>query len=188
MKGVELGLVGQVTDKWQITAGVTRQDTEVTEGSIPTRAAPSTQTRRGHQLLAQAERDRCGPRIASCRHLTVGGGARHISTCRAHREQRAGDGRCVPDPELHRRSTSTAAYNFTDKIGLQVNAYNVFDEDYIASINNSGQRYCRWHPAVVSRDRQLQVLIRAWRRPFFRGGRRNAAAEKHRCCYRFPIS
>ncbi len=44
VKGVELGLVGSVTDKWQITAGLTRQDTEVTEGSIPSTGGPSAQT------------------------------------------------------------------------------------------------------------------------------------------------
>ncbi len=34
-----------------------------------------------------------------------------------------------------------ASYQFTDNIGLQLNAYNVFDEEYIAMVNNSGQRY-----------------------------------------------
>jgi catecholate siderophore receptor len=29
----------------------------------------------------------------------------------------------------------------TDNIGVQLNAYNVLDEDYISAINNSGQRY-----------------------------------------------
>ncbi len=34
-----------------------------------------------------------------------------------------------------------ASIDFTSNIGVQVNVYNVGDEDYVGSINNSGQRY-----------------------------------------------
>jgi catecholate siderophore receptor len=34
-----------------------------------------------------------------------------------------------------------AAYDFSENIGVQLNGYNITDEDYIAAINNSGQRY-----------------------------------------------
>jgi catecholate siderophore receptor len=139
VKGVELGLVGQVTDKWQITAGLTRQDTEVTDGSIPTTGGPSTQTGANINF---------SPKLSVTTwttyqilpNLTVGGGARHISTSsRTVTTQPVTSGVFkVPSftvVDLY------AAYQFTDKIGVQLNAYNVFDEDYIAMINNSGQRY-----------------------------------------------
>jgi catecholate siderophore receptor len=32
-------------------------------------------------------------------------------------------------------------YEFNDKVSLQLNAYNLADEEYIATLNNSGARY-----------------------------------------------
>ena len=45
-QGIELGLVGRITPAWQLSFGLTSQDTEVTDGSIPTAGGPSTQTTR----------------------------------------------------------------------------------------------------------------------------------------------
>jgi catecholate siderophore receptor len=139
VKGIELGLVGQVTDEWQITAGVTRQDTEVTEGSVPATGGPSAQT--GSNI-------NFSPKLSATLwttyrilpSLTVGGGARHISTAsRTVTNQPVTAG--VYQVPSFTVVDLYAAYQFSDKIGLQLNAYNVFDEDYIAMINNSGQRY-----------------------------------------------
>jgi catecholate siderophore receptor len=139
VKGIELGLVGQVTDKWQITAGLTRQDTEVTQGSLPAAGGPSTQT--GSNI-------NFSPKLSVTTwttykilpNVTVGGGARHIST----------SSRTVTNVPvtagIYQVPSFTvvdlyAAWQVTNQLGVQLNAYNVTDEDYIASINNSGQRY-----------------------------------------------
>ena len=144
VKGIELGLVGQVTDKWQITAGLTRQDTEVTEGSIPAAGGPSTQT--GSNI-------NFSPKLSVTTwttyqilpNLTVGGGARHIST----------SSRTVTNAPvtagIYQVPSFTvvdlyAAWQVTNQLGIQLNAYNVTDEDYIGSINNSGQRYTAGTP------------------------------------------
>jgi catecholate siderophore receptor len=34
-----------------------------------------------------------------------------------------------------------AAWQVTNQLGVQLNAYNVTDEDYVGMVNNSGQRY-----------------------------------------------
>ena len=34
-----------------------------------------------------------------------------------------------------------AAYDVNENFGMQLNGYNITDEDYISAINNSGQRY-----------------------------------------------
>jgi len=139
VKGIELGLVGQVTDKWQITAGLTRQDTEVTEGGLPAAGGPSTQT--GSNI-------NFSPKLSVTTwttyqvlpNLTIGGGARHIST----------SSRTVTTAPvtagIYQLPSFTvvdlyAAWQVTHQIGIQLNAYNITDEDYISSINNSGQRY-----------------------------------------------
>jgi catecholate siderophore receptor len=139
VKGIELGLVGQVTDKWQITAGLTRQDTEVTEGSLPTTGGPSTQT--GSNI-------NFSPKLSVTTwttykvlpNLTVGGGARHISTSsRTVTNQPVTAG--VYQVPSFTVVDLYAAWQVTSQLGIQLNAYNVTDEDYIAMINNSGQRY-----------------------------------------------
>ncbi len=139
VKGIELGLVGQVTENWQITAGLTRQDTEVTEGSIPAAGGPSTQT--GSNI-------NFSPKLSATLwttyriipSLTVGGGARHISTS-SRTVTTAPVTAGVYQVPSFTVVDLYASYQFSDKIGVQLNAYNVFDEDYIAMINNSGQRY-----------------------------------------------
>jgi catecholate siderophore receptor len=139
VKGIELGLVGQVTDAWQISAGVTRQDTEVTEGSIPASGGPSTQT--GADI-------NFSPKLSATLwttyriipSLTVGGGARHIST-----SSRSVSNIPITAGVFELPSFTVvdlyANYQATQNIGIQLNAYNIFDEDYVAMINNSGQRY-----------------------------------------------
>ena len=139
VKGVELGLVGQVTDKWQISAGLTRQDTEVTEGSIPAAGGPSTQTGANINF---------SPKLSITTWTTyrllpsvsVGGGVRHIST----------SSRTVSNVPVTAGVFQVPSFTVLDLYGsweatknlaLQLNVYNVTDEDYVGMINNSGQRY-----------------------------------------------
>jgi catecholate siderophore receptor len=144
VKGIELGLVGQVTDRWQISAGLTSQDTEVTEGSIPTTGGPSTQTGANINF---------SPKLSITTwttykvlpNFTVGGGVKHISTS-ARTVSNVPVTAGVFQVPSYTVVDLYAAYQFTDKIGLQVNAYNIADEDYVATINNSGQRYSAGTP------------------------------------------
>jgi catecholate siderophore receptor len=139
VKGIELGLVGQVTDVWQISAGLTRQDTEVVEGSIPASGGPSTQT--GAQI-------NFSPKLSATLwttyriipSLTVGGGARHVST-----SARSVSNVAIVDGVFKLPSFTVVdlygSYQATDRIGIQLNVYNLFDEEYVGMVNNSGQRY-----------------------------------------------
>jgi catecholate siderophore receptor len=139
VEGVELGLVGQITPEWQISAGLTRQNTEVVEGSIPAAGGPSLQT--GSNI-------NFSPKLSATLWttyrlgggFTVGGGARHISTSsRTVTNQPVTAG--IYEVPSFTVVDLYAAYDINDNLGIQLNAYNVGDEDYIARINNSGQRY-----------------------------------------------
>jgi catecholate siderophore receptor len=139
VKGIELGLVGQVTDKWQLTAGLTRQDTEVTEGSIPTAGGPSTQTGSAINF---------SPKLSVTTWttykilptVTIGGGARHISTSSRTISNVAVTSGVNQVPSFTLVDLY-AAWQVTNQLGVQLNAYNVTDKDYIGMVNNSGQRY-----------------------------------------------
>lgn len=135
VKGIEIGLVGNVTDKWQISAGLTRQDTEVKE------AADNQPQQNGAQLNFSPKLSATlWTTYAVLPSLTVGGGARHIST-----QSRSITTAPVTAGVFKLPSYTVvdlyANWQATQHIGLQLNVYNVFDEDYIGMVNNSGQRY-----------------------------------------------
>ncbi|MEP7243524.1 MAG: catecholate siderophore receptor Fiu [Gammaproteobacteria bacterium] len=144
VKGVELGLVGQVTPAWQISAGITRQDTEVVDGSIPNAGGPSLQTGAAINF---------SPKFSATlwtayrlpRGFTVGGGARHVTTS-ARTVSNVVVTTGVFEVPSYTVLDLFAAYDVSENIGIQLNAYNIGDEDYISAINNSGQRYIAGTP------------------------------------------
>lgn len=70
--------------------------------------------------------------------LTVGGGARYSG-----RMHRGTDG-AVGTPEYAKSYTvwdAVVSYDVNDHVSLRLNAYNLFDKEYVAAINKSGYRY-----------------------------------------------
>jgi catecholate siderophore receptor len=134
VKGVELGLVGQITPAWLLSAGLTRQDTEVKEGTFG-----GTQTGASINF---------SPKFSATlwttyklpMGLTVGGGLRHIDT-QARTVSNVPVTAGVFQLPAFTVVDLYAAYDVTQNIAVQLNAYNVADEEYVSAINNSGQRY-----------------------------------------------
>jgi catecholate siderophore receptor len=147
VQGVELGLVGNLTEAWQVSGGYTFQDSEVSEGVI---ATDGTSTQSGAPInfsprhsatlwtsvrlpLAIAPLD--GP-------LTLGGGVRYLSS-QARTVSNAPDSITTGIVRVADYVVVDAmgSYAFTPKLAVQANLYNLLDERYVASVNNSGQRY-----------------------------------------------
>ncbi len=141
VEGVELSAVGKITPDWQISAGLTTIDTEVTEGTT------------GNNTEGAAAR--WSPDLAATiwttynltPAFTFGGGARYLG------EQK----RVVnPGTDLSTQNVpvipeawvvdAMARYEFTQRLALQLNVYNLFDEDYISTLNNSGARLTPGQP------------------------------------------
>lgn len=140
VRGVELSLVGNITDAWQLSAGYSFQKTKVTNGTYL--AADGT------DVLTYAPQDAFTSwttyRLPF--GLELGGGARY--TGGLHR----GTDSAIGTPKLTEGYwvvDAIASYAVTDKIKLRVNAYNLFDKEYIASINKSGYRYSPGQPRTV---------------------------------------
>ena len=137
VKGVEVGIVGKITDSWDITAGVAKMDTEVEQGLA---------NQNGLQIVWSPEftftswttyRTPIG--------LSIGGGARYVdsvirpvSSNSAPPPPNATNMRTAPDYWV---VDAMLGYEVTEKIQLQLNAYNLTGEEYVASLNNSGTRY-----------------------------------------------
>jgi catecholate siderophore receptor len=132
VQGIELSAVGSITENWSVSAGYTRQKTRVEEGAPVAQDGTSNLTYTPDSAFTAwtAYRFPIG--------LTVGGGARYSGGL-----HRGTDG-AVGTPEYTESYTvydAMAAYAVTDYLTLRMNAYNLFDKEYVAAINKSGYRY-----------------------------------------------
>jgi catecholate siderophore receptor len=144
VRGVELGIVGNVTEGWEITAGVSKMDTEVKRGLANQNGLPITWSPEFTFTSWTTYRAPFG--------LSIGGGVRYVdsvirpvSTNPANPPPPPGQTnmRTVPDYWV---VDAMLAYEISEKISLQLNAYNLTDEFYVASLNNSGARYAPGAP------------------------------------------
>jgi catecholate siderophore receptor len=133
VKGIELGIVGKVTDNWDLSAGLAKMDTEVVQGS-------TTQT--GSQINWSPELTFSSWTTYRLPFgLTIGGGARYVDTV----------ARSITNVTTVPLNTPTApeywvvdamlGYQVNEKVSLQLNGYNLLDEEYIATLNNGGSRF-----------------------------------------------
>jgi catecholate siderophore receptor len=134
VQGVEITATGQINENWAVNAGYTIMDTKV---ESPT----------GQVVVADGSRDLAyNPKDAFTLWttyrvtdaFTLGGGARYVG------KLKRGSDRSVGTPEYadsYWLLNAMATYQVTDDFNLQLNVYNLTDENYVASINKSGYRY-----------------------------------------------
>lgn len=133
VKGVEVAAVGQLTNFWQLSAGVTQMDSDALE--------------QRNDSGVQTTGVRWTPEIAATLwtsytfgDLTVGGGARYL-----HDQKRTITVVAVPQNGLSEIPSywvadAMVAYRLTPQVNLRLNVYNLFDEEYIETLNNGGSR------------------------------------------------
>jgi catecholate siderophore receptor len=133
VKGVELGIVGKLTDNWDFSAGIARMNTEIVQGS-------STQT--GSQINWSPELTFSSwTTYTTSFGLSIGGGARFVDTvARAINTAAIPATTSVPTVPDYWVIDAMLGYRFNEQISLQLNAYNLADEEYIGTLNNSGTR------------------------------------------------
>lgn len=143
VKGVELGAVGQITPAWQVSTGLAYMDPEITRGSrggdTPTDGGVIQWTPKFTFTSWTSYRFPFG--------LTVGGGARYVDTVRrSNTASFATPPNGVLEVPDYWVFDAMAAYELTKNVALQLNVYNLADEDYVARLNNGGSRYYRGTP------------------------------------------
>jgi catecholate siderophore receptor len=137
VQGIELGIVGKLTDSWEISAGVAKMDTEVkrglaNQGGLPITWSPEltfTSWTTYHTLFG----------------LSIGGGLRYVDSV----IRPVSSNNVPPPPNQTNMRTAPdywvldlmASYVINDNLTLQLNGYNLTDELYVATLNNSGARY-----------------------------------------------
>jgi catecholate siderophore receptor len=133
VKGVELGLVGKVTDNWEVSAGLAKMDTEITSGSATQQGAIINWSPELTFSSWTTYRLPFG--------LTIGGGARYIDqVSRSVTNQPVNQANTPKAPEYW-VIDAMLGYQVNDNIDIQLNGYNLADEEYIAQLNNGGSRY-----------------------------------------------
>ena len=150
VEGIELGAVGQITDKWNITAGIATMDAKIKEGTTGNNAAGAA-TRWSPDLSATL-----WTTYKFNDALTVGGGARYMS-----KQKRVIDPSVdvslqnVPSIPSYAVADAMLSYRVNKNVSLQLNVYNLFDKFYINTLNNSGARL----GLGVERSAQLSANI-----------------------------
>ena len=132
VKGVELSAVGQLTDNWSISAGYTHQKTQVDVGSLVTADGSNNLTYTPEDAFTS------WTSYSFPFGLTIGGGVRYSG------EMHRGTDGAAGTPAFTKSYTvydAVASYEVNKHLVLRLNAYNLFDKRYVASINKSGYRY-----------------------------------------------
>lgn len=144
VQGIELGVVGRVTDNWELSAGIARMDTEVERGLANQNGLQITWSPEFTFTSWTTYRAPFG--------LAFGGGLRYVDS--VIRPVSSNPANTPPPPDQTNMRTAPdywvvdamLGYDVSEKISLQLNAYNLTNEFYVATLNNSGARYSPGQP------------------------------------------
>lgn len=135
VQGIELSAVGQITNFWQITAGLAKTSTKQIDQRSGTNGVTITDGVRWSPdltftLWTSYQLDR----------LTLGFGTRYVSE-----QKRVINGANpalsnVPNIPSYWVADAMVGYQVNDKLSLRLNVYNLFDEEYLSVLNNGGSR------------------------------------------------
>lgn len=142
-KGIELAVVGELLPNWNISAGITKQDATIKEGTDTSDGAG-----------ARFTPDWTGTLWTTYRlvpyKLLLGVGAQYVDTQVRGENNNPGATNAntgqVGQTGLYKIDSYTvidamATYEATKNVAVQLNVYNLFDEEYTTAVNNGGSRY-----------------------------------------------
>lgn len=142
VEGVELGLVGKLGDSWEVSAGVAKMKTEVERGLANQNGLQITWS---PELTFTSWTTWHGPF-----GLSIGGGVRYVDSVIRPVSSNSAP---LPPNQTNMRTAPDywvvdvmLGYDINEKVSLQLNAYNLTDEFYVATLNNSGARYSPGQP------------------------------------------
>lgn len=131
VKGLEIGVIGDITDKWSMSAGFAKMDTEYTN---------STSTSEGLTLRFSPEHTATlWTTYKFTPAFNVGAGARYVGTQSVKTSTTSTSP--VSKIDSYVVYDAMASYKYNKNITYQLNVYNLTDEEYVANMNNSGRRY-----------------------------------------------
>jgi catecholate siderophore receptor len=152
VEGIELAAVGQITNFWQVTAGLqTMKTKQINQQSFSTTNGVTTAT--------VTEGVRWSPEFSATlwtsyqwNDLTVGGGVRHTGEQKRVITALAAGATPGNTPNIPAYSVVDvmAAYRLSKNVNLQLNVANLTDKVYMAALNNGGSRLFLGTPRSVT--------------------------------------
>lgn len=131
VKGVEFGAVGEITDKWNVSAGLAKMNTEYTK---------ATSTNEGASLRFSPEHTATlWSTYKFTPAINVGTGARYVGTQDVKISSTSTE--VISKIDSYLVYDAMASYKYSKHLTYQLNVYNLTDEEYVANMNNSGRRY-----------------------------------------------
>lgn len=133
VSGYELMAVGNLTDNWQITAGLTKMNAKAIDQNSSAGLA-STGVRWVPEYSATLWTQ------YAFNNFSIGGGLRYMGDQK--RLVTTEDPSVTNMPEIPSYTVADAmiAYAVNKNVNLRLNVYNLFDKEYINTMNNSGAR------------------------------------------------
>jgi catecholate siderophore receptor len=141
VQGVELAVTGEITRAWSVNAGYTYMDTSIEAGRIVTASGANALSYTPKQAFTSWTTYKLPHGV------TVGGGVRYQGKL-----LRGTDG-AVGTPayaDSYWVADAVADWQVNRRLDLRLNVYNLFDKEYVASINKSGYRYTPGAPRWAS--------------------------------------
>lgn len=131
--GIEVLAVGQLTEYWQLSAGVTKlnakaldQQSNVGLDTTAVRWTPDYSATLWTQYQFNG--------------FTVGGGARYMGEQKRLVTTESAATTNMPDIPSYVVADAMIAYAVNKNLNLRLNVYNIFDKEYIETLNNGGGR------------------------------------------------
>jgi len=137
VRGLELGVSGNITPAWTVFGGYTYMDSELVKGAVTiVNGQPVPSAFEGLSLANTPEHTASlFSTYRVTRKLTLGGGVYYVSDSFGGNQGGAGGGaNRVYSPEWT-RVDAFASYELTDRASLQLNVKNLADEEYIIRTN-----------------------------------------------------
>jgi len=132
VQGLEFGATGQITDRWSVIGGYTYQNATTSDTNSFNAGGGSGLAYTPRHALSLWSTYRVN------NDFTVGGGARYVGVMSKGKDPAS----VTPvSTNPYWVFDAMASYQVTRNVGLQLNVYNIFNKDYVASINKSGYRY-----------------------------------------------
>ncbi|HEX7769419.1 MAG TPA: catecholate siderophore receptor Fiu [Dokdonella sp.] len=132
VQGIELGVVGKLTEAWSVSAGFTTLDTKVLEGTAVAQDGSSGLTYTPDKAFT------AWTTYVTPFRLSLGGGARYSGEMKRGTDGAIGTPTHTGDYWVF---DAVASFPVNEHFDLRLNAYNLFDKEYVAAINKSGYRY-----------------------------------------------
>lgn len=155
VEGLELAVVGQLSNFWQLSAGVETMKTK----QLDQRSVNS-----GTGAVTVTDAVRWSPDLTASvwtsytlGDFTVGGGLRHVSEQKRTITDADLSTQNMPKIQAYTVADLMLAYKLSRHINLQLNVTNLFDKDYLSTLNNGGSRATMGLPRAVAVTASMQL-------------------------------